>query len=124
MKSGVRSLLTIGMATIGLAACGTGRGLTEGNPYQALGSQEQVLAAAARQRALETLPSNAILEWRTDDGQAEGRIRPLATFRSTDGRYCRSFREEVEAASGSDMFTDVRCRTSSGRWLRPEDGEV
>lgn len=83
------------------------------------GTEEQVLAAAARQEALETLPSRDSLEWSAPDGGVRGRIVPLRSFRAEDGRFCREFTEEVASADAVDRFTDVRCRTEEGRWLRP-----
>lgn len=99
----------------GCAAAGTG----EEGPYDAVGTREQVLAASARQRALDTLASGATLEWRSPDGNASGRITPTRSFRADTGAFCREFSEEVSAGGASDRFTDIRCRTPAGRWLRP-----
>ncbi len=94
--------------------------VAETGPYATLGTREQVLAAAARQQALDSLASGRTLEWRSPDGGAEGKITPTRSFRADGGSYCREFTEEVNAAGRTDRFTDLRCRTDAGRWLRPK----
>jgi surface antigen len=103
------------LAVLVVSGCATGDAVV----VEGTGTEEQVLAAAARQEALETLPSHDALEWSAPDGGVRGRIVPLRSFRTGDGRFCREFVEEVASADAVDRFTDVRCRTAQGRWLRP-----
>lgn len=107
------ALFLTSLVALGCAATGDAVVIEE------TGTEEQVLAAAARQEALETLPSHDALEWTAPDGSVQGRIVPLRSFRGEDGRFCREFSEEVASGDAVDRFTDVRCRTDEGRWLRP-----
>jgi surface antigen len=106
-----------------LLLCGCGTLLPDGarTPYDRLGGREQVLASATRQQALEYLPRNASMEWRASGGGISGSVTPIRTFRTPQGRYCREFEEIVTAGDLDDRFTDIRCRTAEGRWLRPLD---
>ena len=54
-------------------------------------------------------------------GSAVGRITPTRSFRADTGSFCREFEEEVDLGAGTDRFTDIRCRTDGGRWLRPSE---
>ena len=90
------------------------------DPYAGLGTREQVLAASARQQALDRLSSGNTMEWKSPDGSAEGKITPTRSFRADGGGYCREFTEEVNAGGRTDRFTDLRCRTDAGRWLKPK----
>ncbi len=109
----------VALAALALAGCATPEE-PEPAAYANATTREQVLAASARQRALDTLASGATLEWRSPDGSAVGRITPTRTFRADNGAYCREFDEEVNLDGQTDRFTDLRCRTQAGRWLRPE----
>lgn len=75
---------------------------------------------AAMQAALETVPSGRDIGWRDPDGVTSGRVRPVRSFRVTDGRFCREFEEDTATAQRFDRNRRIACRQAEGIWVEVE----
>lgn len=83
--------------------------------------QEQLLQmrqeiASLRHQTLENTPSGKAVSWVAPVGQTRAEVRPLATFRTKDNRFCREYEERLEDASGVEIRRGVACRTGKGHW--------
>ena len=68
------------------------------------------------ERTLESVPSGESRTWRNPASGDAGRITPLVTYRTTEGQFCREFRESVTAAAGTRESRRTACRRLDGRW--------
>ena len=69
------------------------------------------------QQTLETALSGETGRWRNDATKRSGSVRPLRTFRTASGYFCRDFQESI-AANGADMSrVSTACRTQDGTWV-------
>jgi surface antigen len=71
-------------------------------------------AAAAAER--EALGNNSAANWRSDNGDATGRVQPLRSFTDAAGRQCREYRETITAHGRSKSGAGIACRASDGSW--------
>ena len=89
-----------------------------GDLYAQLGTRGRGLADQALQRALEERPSNEDETWHLAS-VGSGTVRPLKTWLSTSGHYCRSFEESIRLASGAEQVLQaIGCRDDDGVWKR------
>ncbi|HED15022.1 MAG TPA: hypothetical protein ENI62_15475 [Gammaproteobacteria bacterium] len=66
-------------------------------------------------KALEFNTSGSLSRWRS--GVASGFIKPLRTFVTKDGRFCREFEQSSGKAQGSKLLEKgLACRDSAGGW--------
>ena len=75
------------------------------------------MANAALDNALESRVSGASVRWRNATSGNHGSVTPLATFRSSDGTYCRSYAEEVVVDGRHVRLEDVACRRGRRLWV-------
>lgn len=83
--------------------------------------QEQLLQmgqeiASLKHQTLENSPSGKAVSWVAPVGQTRAEVRPLATFRTKDNRFCREYEERLEDANGVEIRRGVACRTGKGHW--------
>lgn len=96
-----------------LAALAVGVGLGVGLKAPAPTPAERQLAAHV-ERALETRLSGERIEVRIGSGGVLA-VEPLRTFRATDGRYCREYREVIAMPrGGSRVRYGIACRDRDG----------
>lgn len=89
--------------------------------YGGLTTAERTRATATLQQALETLRSGQSAQWDGDTPAVHGYARPLATFKSTGGHWCRIFEEAVVTEAGALVREATACRSQDdGRWLEVE----
>lgn len=84
--------------------------------YQGLGTAEIALALATVQHALERIPSQRTGHWQSETVDLRGSVTPLRTFRTTDGLFCREFRETISASALERSAVRLACRTTDGLW--------
>jgi len=82
-------------------------------------ASDRALAAATVARALDTQVSGSTVTWRNPDSGSAGSVKPLRTFRTADGRWCREFEQRLEAAA-DQQGRGIACRGPSGWWLKLE----
>ena len=66
--------------------------------------------------ALETLVSGQALPWQAEEGAGRGTVMPVRTFENHDGRWCREFTLEGEAADETVNRRAIACRASEMDW--------
>jgi len=66
-------------------------------------------------KALEFNTSGSVNRWRS--GVASGFIKPLRTFVTKDGRFCREFEQSSGKTQGSLLLEKgLACRNNTGEW--------
>lgn len=84
--------------------------------FDALTSDDLVLAKSAVQTALERSLRGQEKRWSNTTSGHSGMVVPEKTFLTRDGKVCRSFRHSVAVGDGIAAYRDIACRSSSGRW--------
>ena len=82
----------------------------------ALAPDDVRAAVGTMQRALETQPDGAALSWRNPRSGHRGSVRPVATFVSEVGQFCRRYQETLEVGADTATFDQEACRVSNGQW--------
>ena len=110
-----------------LVGCGTSGGLLGGDAqtssaesaavYAQMTDADVNMANAALDSALETRVSGAAVSWRNPATGSYGSVTPLATFRASDGSFCRRYREVVIVAGRRARQVDVACRRGRRLWI-------
>ncbi len=85
--------------------------------FNALTSQDLVLAKSAVQQALENSLRGQASRWKNKDTGHNGSVVPEKTFLTRDGKVCRLFRHQVSVNTHSASYQDLACRSSVGNWL-------
>jgi surface antigen len=118
-----------GAATaLALSGCVTSGGLLDGftgsfsgdggpEVFREMTDADVNMANNALDSALESRISGASVAWRNPGSGNEGRVTPLATFRASDGSYCRRYREELLVAGRRARYEDVACRRGRRKWV-------
>lgn len=83
-------------------------------------ARDRQLMAAAFKAALDTQVSGGSVTWQNPASGSRGSVTPLRTFKTADGRWCREYRQEVEAATVTDRRIGIACRDADGWRLRLE----
>lgn len=84
--------------------------------WERLGAEERALADAAVQEALERNPSGVETRWRSPRGATEGIVRPLRTYRSRAGLWCRDYLEWIVVDGRAISWSERACRDEAGTW--------
>jgi surface antigen len=66
--------------------------------------------------SLELSVSGVSTAWRNPDSGASGEVTPVRTFKTSDGRYCREYREVQRWAGGREETGGIACRQGDGMW--------
>jgi surface antigen len=86
--------------------------------HAALAPDDLRAAAGTMQLALETEPDGAGLSWRNPGSGHGGAVRPVATFVSDAGQFCRRYEETLEVGAETATFDQEACRDPNGHWGR------
>jgi surface antigen len=82
-----------------------------------LDSGAQAAATMLMQRSLENLVSGASDIWRDPQSGATLAVTPVRTFKDSDDRYCREYRETLSRGGEQVLLRfGVACRDGQGRW--------
>ena len=74
------------------------------------------------QTALERLQSGVPLTEFSDNGETEISARPLRTWKSVSGHFCRAYEVRVSHKGQLPVIeTGTRCRGTDGMWREVED---
>jgi hypothetical protein len=69
------------------------------------------------QQTLETALSGETGRWRNDATDRSGSVRPLRTFRTASGYFCRDFQESITANGADELRVRTACRNADGVWV-------
>ena len=103
---------------IGLAGCsGLATTADSAKLYGSMSESDVALAAAAMQVALETKAPNETVDWANAENGNRGSIRPLATFITDRGVFCRAYDERLSIDGRDETVRNTACRSDDGRWI-------
>ena len=101
---------------VGIAA-GTLLGAALGNSIGAsLDRADMQYYNSASQRALETVPSGQVVEWRNPDSGNSGVIVPQNVYKSDTGAYCREYSQTIRVGGEAKKGYGRACRQPDGSW--------
>ena len=92
-------------------------GITPSVRYGLMTDGDVKLAVAAMQRALETRPDGEALSWHNHRSGNAGEIKPVKTYMTELGVYCREYSEVVTIAGEAGDADNTGCRQDDGTWL-------
>src|SRR5437764_13227341 len=113
MHPGLRHpLLLTGLAAVLCSCAGTSERQQDDAPrlYRGLEDGDLARMTPVLQRTLETAPSGETGRWRNDATNRSGSVRPLRTFRTTSGYFCRDFQESIAANGADEPQIRTACR--------------
>lgn len=84
--------------------------------YSRMSEEDQRLAAATVQDALETELDNATRRWSNKRSGISGKVTPVKTFMTDAGVFCRDYRETVSLGDAEGSHLETACREESGVW--------
>ncbi len=93
---------------------------TAGHPeiYAELDSGDATAAVDLMRRTLESELSWRVANWKSRATGFGGSITPVRTFRTTDGIFCREYRESVATTKRVVAELAVACRDPAVGWVR------
>ncbi len=84
-------------------------------PADLVQAVDQRVITGTLAKSLEYNASGAVSRWRS--GVASGFIKPLRTFETKDGRFCREFEQSSGQAQGNRLLEKgLACRNDAGLW--------
>ena len=86
------------------------------SPGTRLSVEDATLEYRTLQQALETHLSGELAEWRNARNGNHGFVRPVRTYKTKSGVFCREFEEYFYVGGRSDLQRGAACRTASGDW--------
>jgi len=117
MKIRMGALLSLLALTAGCSTTGTETDAADEPLYMRMTDADVELADATVQRALETQLSGISLDWRNPASGHSGTVTPQRTYRTANGVYCRSYREELTVGQRTANYSDRACRNGDGLWI-------
>lgn len=85
--------------------------------YRGLNDGDLAAMTPVLQRTLESALSGDTARWRNDGTNRSGSVRPLRTFRTSAGYYCREFEELITDGDTSAFGLRTACRNGDGIWV-------
>jgi hypothetical protein len=85
--------------------------------YRGLDGGDLATMTPILQRTLESALSGDTARWRNGETNRSGSVRPLRTFRTSAGYYCREFEELITDGHTSAFGIRTACRNGDGIWV-------
>jgi len=85
--------------------------------YRGLDDGDLARMTPMLQQTLETALSGETGSWRNDTTNRSGSVRPLRTFRTAAGYFCRDFQESIAAREADESHVRTACRNQDGVWV-------
>lgn len=77
------------------------------------------------QHAMESLTSDQAAPWQDEATGLQHEIRPIGTFKASNGRYCRDYELSYNDAQGSVVYaTKTACRSEDQGWHRVKQSDL
>ncbi len=99
-----------------IAASVIGGGLVGGLIGNMLDERDKRMAAEAAHQALETAPTGTAVTWQNPDTGHSGAVRPIRTYQTTSGTYCREYLQSVTIDGKPEQVIGTACRQPDGSW--------
>ncbi len=87
------------------------------DPYAELTAADVALAARTLQEALELQPDGKSRSWTNEATGHGGTIKPVRTYVTSNGYYCRAYQEELRTGKKPERLRHDACRNEKGLWL-------
>jgi len=106
-----------GSGRIVAAGLGAVAGAVVGNQIgKSLDEKDRLLMEKSSQQALEYSPSGKSVPWSNPDNGNSGSVRPVKTYRTSEGKYCREYTQDVMIGGESHKAFGKACREPDGHW--------
>lgn len=109
--------LTVAALVAGLLSGCASAPKPSGDAYADLSGNDLRLAAATMQKALEAGPDGKRVDWANAATGRSGAVKPLRTYVSSGGYFCRGYEEELRHGERSERFRHDACRNERGVWV-------
>ncbi len=83
---------------------------------QSLDNADKQYAYRAEQDALEHTPTGNEVSWNNPDSGNSGTIKPVQTYQTSEGRYCREYTHTVYVGGKEQDAYGRACRQPDGSW--------
>ncbi len=80
-----------------------------------LDERDRLLMAQAQQQAT-TAPLGSAIAWNNDRSGHRGTVTAVDDGRTTDGRYCRRFEQDIYVDGRQQTETGIACQRADGTW--------
>ncbi len=84
--------------------------------YSRMTDEDESLARATVQVALETGLDNATRTWSNKNSGSAGKVTPVKTFMTDAGVFCRDYRETISIGDASESYLKTACRDEGSVW--------
>ncbi|MGB5948470.1 MAG: RT0821/Lpp0805 family surface protein [Parvibaculum sp.] len=98
------------LATIGGALAG---GLIGNNLATQLSCQDQTYLGNSTVRSLD---SGQPVSWRNPDSGTYGDVKPVRSYNSNNGQYCREFQQTIYVGGKQERGYGTACQQPDGSW--------
>lgn len=106
-----------GSGQLAATAAGALIGAFVGNQVgQSLDNADKQYAYRAEQDALEHTPTGNEVSWNNPDSGNYGTIKPVETYQTPEGRYCREYTHTVYVGGKEQDAYGRACRQPDGSW--------
>ena len=112
------------LLAVGIGGC-VGNGFQNEAPFYARMADSDVeIAVSTMQTALMNGHEGDTFAWSNDATPMRGAFTPLRTFLTSQGYYCRDYREDLWFEEAQQSFTNMACLDDGGRWVWAEDRDA
>lgn len=102
-------LVAVAVGTLAGALIGQDIGRT-------LDRADEMAMQRSAQYALENAPTHSSTAWRNPDTGNRGEIIPIETYQTSQGQYCREYRQTVWIGGEQQQAYGTACRQPDGSW--------
>lgn len=103
-----------------LSVGGCADGLRPVSHYARMADGDVAKAVSTMQAVLMDGRDGDTAEWRNEATAMRGAITPLRTFLTSNGYFCRTYREDLWAAGTRQSYMNTACLNDEGRWVWAE----
>ena len=106
------------LAIIFMGGCASPSGRNAEPPplFEELSEDDLRLADLTLQKALTVATSDTTFAWRNAANGYSGTVTPKSSFRTSEGKYCRTYVETVTIERRSELYENTACIDESGVW--------
>jgi surface antigen len=106
-----------GRGQLASVAVGTILGGLIGNSIgQSLDNADRTYAQRTATHTLEHAPTGAVSQWANPDSGHSGTFRPVRTYQTRAGEYCREYQQTVTVGARTQSAYGTACRKPDGSW--------
>lgn len=116
------AVIAVVLAATAAGCQSTGQGQVPYDLYQLMSDSDVALAVETMQLGLETGSDGAVARWSNPETGNSGAIKPLRTYQTQGGYFCRDFEELLNVDGNVAVYEDNHaCRADDGVWRFHDD---